>query len=92
MVRTVAGLELDPEQPGYRHVIFKPRPGGSITWAEARLETEIGVAGILWEKDGEALRVELTVPEGATGTFRPPDGFGEDRSFMGGRHVFSLEK
>ena len=46
MYRTVAGLELDPAQPGYQHVIFRPRPGGSLTWAKARLTTPQGETAI----------------------------------------------
>jgi len=48
MVRTVAGLELDPEAPGYRHVIFRPRPGGTIRSARAGLD----VAGGGWRSPG----------------------------------------
>lgn len=75
MYRTVAGLELDPAEPGYGRVIFRPRPGGTITHAEARLQTPRGEAGIRWEMEGGALNLELTVPEGSKGRFSPPDGF-----------------
>jgi len=37
MVSTVAGLEI--AEPGYRKILFKPRPGGTITRAEASLLT-----------------------------------------------------
>lgn len=75
MYRSVAGLELDPKEPGYRHIVFRPRPGGTITWAEAQLETPNGKAGIRWELKEESLVVNLTVPEGSRATFSPPVGF-----------------
>ena len=74
MYRTVAGLELDPAEPGYRHIIFRPRPGGSITWAEAKLQTPHGESAIRWELKEGSVRVNLTVPHGCRATFHPPSG------------------
>ena len=34
MYRVVAGLELDPAEPGYRHVLVQPQPGGGLTSAD----------------------------------------------------------
>jgi alpha-L-rhamnosidase len=63
MISTVAGLEIG--EAGYRKILFKPRPGGTITWAEAKLRTPQGDASIRWElKDGK-LELELTVPPGS---------------------------
>ena len=72
MASTVAGLQFDPEQPGYEHIIFKPRPGGTITWAEARLKTPHGETSIRWEiKDG-TLALDLVVPDGTGATLDFP--------------------
>jgi alpha-L-rhamnosidase len=75
MYQTVAGLDLDPREPGYRHIIFRPRPGGSIQWAEASLKTPFGEAAIRWELKDSQLRASCTVPEGCTATFLPPDDY-----------------
>jgi len=90
MYRTVAGLELDPSQPGYRHILFRPRPGGSLTWAEASLDTPHGLAAIRWEREGTGLRLDVTVPEGAQATLQPPTGYGEARALGAGRHDIVL--
>ena len=90
MYSTVAGLELDPAEPGYRHVIFKPRPGGSLTWAEASLQTPHGEAAIRWDLEGEKLTVRFTVPDGCHGTFCPPDGNGKPASYGAGTHEVVL--
>jgi len=87
MVKTPAGLDLDPAQPGYRHVRFRPFPGGSLTWAEASLETPQGRAAIRWELEGDVLKLDLTVPEGARGTLElPPDFDFAKREFFAGIH------
>ncbi len=93
MYGTVAGLELDPQEPGYAHIIFRPRPGGSITWAEAKLETAFGPAEIRWDLDGDELRVQLTVPAGSHATFQPPDGYAAGEStYAEGSHQLVLKK
>ena len=48
MYRVMAGLEIDPAAPGYRHVLIQPRPGGGFTSAEARLQTLYGEAASGW--------------------------------------------
>jgi alpha-L-rhamnosidase len=93
MYRTVAGLELDPLEPGYSHLIFRPRPGGAITWAEAKLETAYGAAGIRWDLNGDELQLQLTVPAGARATFQPPSGYAAgETTFSEGTHHFVLRR
>jgi alpha-L-rhamnosidase len=75
MVRSVAGIELDETQPGGSHIWFRPRPGGSITRAEAHRHTPRGLASIHWDNKGTELNLSLTVPAYATATLLPPEGF-----------------
>jgi alpha-L-rhamnosidase len=75
MVQSVAGLELDPNEPGYKHVIFRPRPGGTITWAKASLQTIFGLAAIHWELKGPELHINLTVPASSRATLSLPEGY-----------------
>jgi alpha-L-rhamnosidase len=72
MYGVVAGLELDPAEPGYKHVLVQPQPGGGLTSAEARLETLYGEAASGWSLDGRKLTVTATVPPNAHGTVRLP--------------------
>jgi len=94
MYHTVAGLDLDPADPGYRHIVFRPHPGGSLTWAEASLKTPHGDTAIRWDLTPSGLRVQLTVPAGTRATFTPPAGYIESspRSLASGRHDFTLTK
>ncbi|HEX4140720.1 MAG TPA: family 78 glycoside hydrolase catalytic domain, partial [Candidatus Methylacidiphilales bacterium] len=85
MVSTVAGLDIG--EAGYKKVLFKPRPGGTITWAEAKLRTPQGDAAIHWElKDGK-LALELTVPQGSEAELSLPAGWKTDaRTLKAGTH------
>lgn len=93
MYRTVAGLDTDPALPGYKGIIFRPRPGGSLTHAEARLETPHGEAGIRWVLEEKTLALELTVPEDASGTLSAPPEYSTIQDKFGpGIHRLSLIK
>ena len=62
--RVVAGLA--PAEPGYRTILVRPRPGGGLTSAQARLITGLGEAAVAWQREGETLLVDVTIPDGAT--------------------------
>ena len=82
---TVAGIV--PAAPGYRRVLFKPRPGGSLRSASASLRTPYGRVAIAWNLEGDALHIELTVPPGAEAEFSPPpDWFAAPAVLKPGTH------
>jgi alpha-L-rhamnosidase len=72
MVRVVAGLDLDPGEPGYKHVLVQPQPGGGLTSSEARLLTLYGEAASGWALADGKVTVSATVPPNAHGTVRLP--------------------
>jgi alpha-L-rhamnosidase len=73
LVTTVAGLEIGA--PGYEKILFKPRPGGSITHAEAKLLTRLGEVAIRWKIYEDALDLTLTVPPKAVAELSLPAGW-----------------
>lgn len=68
--RTVAGLA--PAAPGYRRILFRPRPGGTLTSASARHDTPYGPAAIAWSLADGTLTVQVTVPPGCEGVVDLP--------------------
>jgi len=92
MVTTMAGLELDPAEPAYRHIVFKPRPGGGITHARASLQTRYGHTSIAWELRDNALHLTLDVPEGAYATLSLPPEYKNTapERIERGRHEFTM--
>jgi alpha-L-rhamnosidase len=87
---TVAGLDFDEAAPGYRAIRFRPHPGGSLTRAEASLETPRGRAAIKWSKSKSGLSLTLTVPCNTEATLELPEPWGQAKKLSRGGP--SLEK
>jgi alpha-L-rhamnosidase len=73
MYRVVAGLNDHPGEPGYRHVVVRPQPGGGLTFAKATLVTRYGEAASGWRFDGDRMTVTVIVPPNAHGTVYLPE-------------------
>jgi len=72
--RKLAGMNADPNQPGYRHIIFKPQSVADLDFATYLSNTSFGEAGITWRnKEGEFL-MDITVPVGSKATVFVPSG------------------
>ena len=68
----VAGLDADPEEPGYKHLRIQPQPGGGLTHARATLETMYGPAASGWEFADGQFRLDVTVPPNTHATVTLP--------------------
>jgi alpha-L-rhamnosidase len=90
MYRVVAGLDIDPAQPAYKHMLVRPRPGGGFTHARATLQTPYGEAASGWQLVGDELRVSVRVPPNARATVRLPEA-NLAQVTEGGRAVASAE-
>jgi alpha-L-rhamnosidase len=73
LYRVVAGLEIDPDEPGYKHVLIQPRPGGGLTHARAELNTMYGPTASVWDIEDGQFRLDVTVPVNAHATVRLPN-------------------
>jgi alpha-L-rhamnosidase len=83
---TVAGLSADENVPGYKHILFKPRPGGGLARAKASLRTVYGLASIEWRIEGARIEIELLVPHNSTASFVPPVKGAEKVELGSGSH------
>lgn len=73
MYRVVAGIDLDSENPGYKHIHIKPQPGQGITFAEAKLESMFGEIKSAWVKNAEGMEININIPSNTTATVVLPD-------------------
>jgi alpha-L-rhamnosidase len=81
--RNLAGMQADPDQPGYKHIIFRPQPVDEIEWVSYSNHTPFGEAGISWKKEGGKFSMEVEVPVSCTATIYFPAS--ADSEFLEGR-------
>lgn len=62
LFRVAAGLEIVESEPGYRHILFQPQPGGGFTQVDANHESEYGRVRIHWAIERDHISIELHVP------------------------------
>lgn len=59
---TVGGIDLDPEQPGYKHILIHPQPGGDLTHAKARHESPYGPIETEWHLKKKEFTLSVRIP------------------------------
>lgn len=64
----VAGIDLDPGEPGYKSIIIRPCPGGGLTEAGAEYESIRGKIGSRWTLSGDSLELAVTIPANTRAT------------------------
>ena len=72
LYRYVAGIDVDPQRPGFDHVVIHPWPGGGLTTATADYHSLRGAIASAWRIDGGAFTLNVTIPPGTTATVHVP--------------------
>ncbi|MGI4787361.1 MAG: family 78 glycoside hydrolase catalytic domain [Janthinobacterium lividum] len=72
--RYVAGIDTDPDQPGFAHLLLQPRPNHRLTSVNASFESIRGRIESAWKLDGGTFHWSVSVPANTTATATLPDG------------------
>lgn len=89
LYRVVAGIDVDENAPGYRHIIISPHPVKELGKVQASLLTPLGRVSTLWEpKEGENV-FEVEIPANVTATIQIPAG-GIDKVKEGGKELLEV--
>ncbi len=72
LYRYVAGIDIDPANPGYKHILLAPHPGGGLTHAEAELESMYGKIKSAWQINKQEMQYEIIIPANTTATVSFP--------------------
>ena len=72
LYRHVAGMDIDPEMPGYKHILLAPHPGGGLTNANAEFTSLYGKVKSSWKIEGNDFVYDVTVPANTTATVTLP--------------------
>lgn len=58
----VAGLDIDPECPGYKKIIIRPQPGNVMTYAKVEFQSVRGPIKVSWKVKDELFSLEVSIP------------------------------
>jgi len=72
MYQVVAGLDLDPNVPAYKRIVIRPRPGGGLTHARARLHSVQGNIISGWTLIDGRLDMEVAIPANTSAVIHIP--------------------
>jgi alpha-L-rhamnosidase len=86
----VAGIEIDIENPGYKHFKLAPHPGGGLTNAEAEFESMYGKIKSVWKIDGGNFIYDIEIPANTTATVVLP-GSKEPKELGSGKYSFTVK-
>ncbi|HWR70354.1 MAG TPA: family 78 glycoside hydrolase catalytic domain [Dehalococcoidia bacterium] len=73
LYRYVAGIVLDEENPGGKHIVLSPHPGGGLTEARAAYQSPRGEVKSAWKLHDGWMTYSVTVPANSTATVRLPN-------------------
>ena len=72
LYKVVAGINIDPNNPGYKSILFSPQPGGGLTNAKAALDTQYGKVSSGWTLQDNVFVYHIEVPANTTGVVTLP--------------------
>jgi len=64
----VAGIQNDPQAPGYKHFSLQPHPGGGLANATAELKTLYGTIKSNWKLENGSMTYSCSIPPNSSAT------------------------
>ncbi len=83
LYQVVAGIELDPDTPGYKRILIQPQPGGGLTYARASLDSMYGRIESRWTFADDDFQLAVTIPANTEGVVYLPAQSLEDITEQG---------
>ena len=71
--RCVAGIDLDPDVPGFARIRIQPRPDRRLSFVRASFESIRGRIESHWTLNGDQFTLRVTIPANTTATIVLPD-------------------
>jgi len=70
--QALAGINVDPQRPAFKHIVIRPRPVGDLKWVRAEHQSIFGPIRVAWTKENGQFTLKLTVPVNTTATVYVP--------------------
>ena len=72
MYQVVSGIDIDPEVPGYKHILIQPQPGGGLTHVRASHASMYGKITSEWQIRDDQISLTVEIPANTRATVRLP--------------------
>jgi alpha-L-rhamnosidase len=72
MYQTLAGINYDPAQPGFKHIILRPRPVGDLSFVKAWHRSLYGTIRSDWKREAGQFTWEVAIPPNTSSTIYIP--------------------
>ena len=72
MYEVMAGINVDAEEPGYKHVIIKPEPGGAFSFVAASHQSPYGRVAVAWNLQQGFMQLSVEIPPNTRATVELP--------------------
>lgn len=72
LYRVVAGINPDPDCPGFQHILLQPHVGGGLTWVKAHYDSGYGRITSHWHIQQNQFSYDVTIPPNTTATVTIP--------------------
>jgi alpha-L-rhamnosidase len=83
LYHVVAGIEVDPTEPGYKRILIRPQPGGQLTYVSAGLDSMYGRIESKWRLEDDDFQLAVTLPANTEGIVHLPAQSIEDIAEQG---------
>lgn len=64
MYGAAAGINSDPDRPGFEHIFFRPVTDRRLDFVKASIDTRRGTVASEWRRENSRIKYIFTVPEG----------------------------
>ncbi|MBE1441938.1 glycoside hydrolase family 78 protein [Paenibacillus sp. OAS669] len=72
MYQTILGINAVEEQPGYKHILIHPRPGGGLQSAKGEFKSVYGTIRVEWKQEMSYFLLKVRIPVNTTATIHVP--------------------
>lgn len=74
MYNSLAGIDFDPKNPGFKNVIMRPHFVKDLDWVKGEYNAVSGKIVSQWKRSGDAVEYSVQIPANVTATVYLPEG------------------
>lgn len=90
LYKTLAGIKVDPQQPGFKNILLRPHFIGELMFVKASYFSPYGEIKSEWERKGDTVLYRVKIPANASATLFL-EGEQSPRQLLAGSYEFTVK-